>query len=61
MFNYITYTLLSQNQDTPAHIAAYRGHVDILRTLHNNGAELNTKNKVSMCDSIIVPVMVLCY
>ena len=42
--------LLSQNLDTPAHIAAYNGHVDILRTLHWHDAKLNTKNKVSfMC------------
>ena len=40
-------TLLSQNQETPAHAAAYCGHVDILRTLHQHSAKLNTKNKVS--------------
>ena len=38
---------MSQNQNTPAHIAASNGNVDILRTLHSNGAKLNTKNKVS--------------
>ena len=38
---------MSQNQNTPVHIAADNGDVDILRTLHSNGAKLNIKNKVS--------------
>ena len=46
-------TLFSQDQLSPAHIAAYKGHLDILKTLHHNGAKLDTKDKVSLCVSIM--------
>ena len=46
--------LLSQDQRTPAHIAAYNGRVDILRMLHQYGVTFNTKDKVSF---MIFPVI----
>ena len=41
-----------QGYRTPLHIASEEGHLEVVKYLAEAGADINAKNKVSMCVSI---------
>ena len=41
------HVIIIQDQNTPLHFAAFRGHTDSVALLAANGADVNMKDKVS--------------
>ena len=52
--DYCDTSLLSQFTQTPAHYAAQYGHLNVLKVLHQHGADLSLRDHVSVtCISTI--------
>ena len=48
--------LLSQGDETPAHLAAFNDHVEALKPLVAHGASMRVKNKVSVASVVYYTV-----
>ena len=49
-----------QDHRTPLHVAAQWGNDDIVKTLLEEGADVNIKDKVSQCDEILNDHFIIC-
>ena len=47
----------SQSQQTPLHCASGSGHVEVVELLLTQGAEIDSKDKVSQIKEVIVGVL----
>ena len=53
---YMSTLLLSQGDETPAHLAAFNDHVEALKPLVAHGASMRVKNKVSVASVVYYTV-----
>ena len=48
--------MMGQDGHTPLHIAAFHGHTEIVSLLIGNGADINSKDRVSILVYIYVTI-----